>query len=411
LSSICPAAGDVGTAVYLVENVNTPGKGALTRNLVRITFASDGTLEKTVVLTVDQRFFGHSGGHQIVDGRFVVTKYGGVIDLQTGTVIHDMDWGDLLGVENGRIFYSASNMRHDRGYFTFDLRTGTESKLLAPGKWGMPGLRSPDQTMSIRQEYRKTGNALGPGGVTLLEMMSLTNPYLDVLPPAGLFGSGSSRPTKELGDGEYKFELSRASADAFMPNRSQHPFLWLDNQQILTQRRNGELLVLNVDGSTHDLVEIPVAKQEPPLSAPRLIRDPDGRIIYTIGIWHETGEMRGDKKLRESVSTDFIIDVATRVATPTSRRSLGFGFAISLTEDAEGVRTIYKDDAEIGQWKCVPYQIAAAPGLIAVLYRDPAARYGDLKGVAIWSKTEGIWQTVSMWPNDLIGWVTTESSK
>ncbi len=59
----------------------------------------ENKLVRETLVSRDQRFFGHFGGHQIALGRFIVTSYGGVIDIQAKKVILDEQDGKLLGLE------------------------------------------------------------------------------------------------------------------------------------------------------------------------------------------------------------------------------------------------------------------------------------------------------------------------
>ena len=81
-----------GPALYLVaDRANAEGL-VHKRDLVRMTFDQDGKPAAETVISLDQRFFSHFGGHRLTDDRYAVTRYGGVIDLTTGNTIATLEF-------------------------------------------------------------------------------------------------------------------------------------------------------------------------------------------------------------------------------------------------------------------------------------------------------------------------------
>jgi hypothetical protein len=119
-----------------------------------------------------------------------------------------------------------------------------------------------------------------------------------------------------------------------------------------------------------------------------LWRDKQGKIIYSCG------------------TEDSLIDVPDRVASPLKSYSLGHGFEASIAVDKERRRSVCYGGKAIGQWVFNPHEAMTAPGLLAFAYVRPSedANLGSPDGIAVWSPRAGVWQTIKMWVNDLIGW-------
>jgi hypothetical protein len=348
LLQVPAAQADSSPALYVIENV---GGVVKTRNLVRLSMNRESKLVRETLLTKDQRFFGHFGGHRIALGQFLVTPYGGIIDIQTRKVIHDEEDGKVLGLEDGKVVYRIDISSRPSGLFSFDLKERKVEKVDKGEHWDLPGMKSPDKTMSIETEDTLDG-------VIRLHRLG--------------------QAPKELGKG-FRFTYSR---DASRNGRGATP-LWLDGERILAVQTNRKLVILTTQGAVEKSIEI---KDAPAgvLLPPDLWRDEQGRIIYSCG------------------RKDFLIDVPNRVASPLKNFSLGHGFEASVVVDREKRRSVYYDGKAIGQWMFSPFEAETAPGLLAFPYFKPS-EYAP-EGIAVWNKRVGDWQTVKMWVNDLIGW-------
>ncbi len=349
------AQADASWALYAVENIADDQGVVKTRSLVRISMDRENKLVKETLLSKDQRFFGHFGGHRIVQGRFIVTGYGGVIDIQTRKVIHDEDDGEVLGLENDKVVYRINNSLRGSGLFSFDPKERKVEKLNKGGHWDLPGVESPDKTMSIETENTFDG-------VIRLHRLG--------------------QVPKELGKG-FRFTYRR---DASWSREGATP-LWLDDEHILAVQTNRKLAILTTQGRVEKSIEINDAPAGV-LTPPRLWQDVKGRIIYSCG------------------NKRYLIDVPNRPASPLKRYSLGHGFEASVAIDKEQRRPVYYESKAIGQWVFSPGESETAPGLIAFPYVRPAehANLGYPAGVAVWNKRIGDWQMLKMSVNDLIGW-------
>jgi hypothetical protein len=346
---------DSSSALYVIENLTSDRGVVETRNLVRLSMDRENKLVKETLLSKDQRFFGHDGGHRIVLGRFIVTKYAGIIDVQAGKVINDEQDGEVLGVEDGKVVYRIDNTFRLSGVFSFDLKELKVAMVKKGEHWDLPGVKSPDKTMSIETQGFYDGvirlHRLGKEPKELAKDFRITYSYL---------------------------------ASAFLKGA---PCLWLDGEYILAGQTNRKLVILTTQGAVETSIEIKDAPAEV-LSPPYLWRDTQGKIIYTCG-----GE-------------DFLIDVPNRVASPLKSYSLGHDFEASVAVDKYSRRSVFYKGKAIGQWVFNDREAVTAPGLIAFTYVRPSegANLGYPDGIAVWNTRVGDWQTIKMWVNDLIGW-------
>lgn len=346
LLHLAPIPTESPPALYLIEDIATQGV-VKTRALIRISLNRDNKLVKETLLEKDQRFFGHFGGHLIAQGRFVVTRYCGVIDIRDRKVIHDEQHGELLGREDGKVIYRIDEDQP----ISFDLTTGKTTKLERGTHWELPGAKSPDNTMSVKQGHDGT-----------LRLYRIGNKPLD------------------LGK---DFVITQSRYASLAP---EIPCLWLDADHILTVQSNRKLVTVTTKGVVEQFVEVKDASNEL-LSSPTLWTDKAGRIIYSCGNY-------------------FIVDTRTRMALPLDRFKLGNEFEASVEVDEEQRHTIFHAGKKIGEWVCFPLGAKTAPGLIALDYATLARDVKNLRyptGVAIWSSATNEWQSMKL-SVELIDW-------
>ncbi len=211
--------------------------------LLRVEFESGEPMPPEVVWEGSPSFF--DTRNQIVDERYVVASTGGVIDVWAKDILRDPH-GTLIEVTGGRVISSESNPPRKNSIFAFDLKTRKSVQLAGreEAPYLLPGKRSPDGTKSVETLF------------TSLTLHRLEHPPR----PLGSFHVHQSVLSSNIGN---------------------PPVLWLDDARFLTQHGNGNLIAVSLDGTRTPVVEVP-AKTEV-IGAPRLERDPDGRIIYYCG--------------------------------------------------------------------------------------------------------------------------------
>lgn len=242
-----------------------------------------------ILTTPDKEVRFDMGRSRIFHNRYAATHWGDVVDIQKHSVIHDSKGEVLVDREGGSLILYRSN---DRGFYSFDLHTQQHRTLEDPGKWALllkglglsdVGVLSPDGTRAVVEGVpevsEKTKRLTSIGG--RLSLCTLDG------------------QTKKLAE-SFGNELSiRASFFG------QIPVLWLDNERVLTQKSNGKLVILKMEGIVEPAVNFAVPTV--PLIPSSLSRDPEGRIIYQCG-------------------ESYVIDVDKQQSTRLEWVNLGHGF-------------------------------------------------------------------------------------
>jgi hypothetical protein len=348
--------------LYLVEFVRTDNEDKNVDRLIRATLAPNGSLTKEVAFTARRNFFGDPGKAHIVNKRYIVTEYGGVIDAKAGRLLLDQGYGgELLGVEGGKVVYRVHDLRAPRldekvpkevaekfGDWSFDLAKGTRVRA-AEKHWALRGTASPDRSKAV-------------------------------------FSGGRGRLWLDLGKG---LEQELGKDFAVTPDKyAEHafelraPVLWLDNERILTQQGNGKMVTVDLKGKVTPVCEIAGA---PAVNdSPRLRRDAKKRIIYQCG------------------RAEYVIDVEKKSAAPLEEYALGHGFETPVETAPRGFRTIYFEGKPVGAAIFVPADIRTGPEVIAVWNLGDAGSRRYL-GV-LWTKLGFAWRGLDMDYCGLIGW-------
>jgi len=349
--------------LYLVEFVRTDNKDKNVDRLIRATLAPDGKLTKEVVFTARRYFFGDPSKSRIINKRYIVTEYGGVIDAKEGRLLLDQGYGgELLGVEGGKVVYRIHNLRAPRidqkgpkeaaekfGDWSFDLAKGTRVRP-AEKHWALRGTASPDRSKAVHCGGRGTL-------------------WLD------------------LGNGAQQQELGKDFA-VTQDKYAEHPFelrapvLWLNDERILTQQGNGKMVTVDLKGKVTPVCEIAGARAVN--DSPRLMRDPKKRIIYQCG------------------RAEYVIDVEKKSVAPLEEYDLGHGFETPVETGPRGFRTIYFEGQAVGAGVFVPADIRTGPEVIAKWNLGDA---GSRRYVGVlWTKLGFAWRALDMDYCGLIGW-------
>jgi hypothetical protein len=355
LLHISAAQTESSPALYVVENVASNRGLVETGSLVRLSMDRENKLERETLLSRDRNFFSDWGGYRIALGRYIVTKYGGVIDIRAKRVIHDEQGGKLLGLDDGKAFYRVENAFRVNGVFSFDLKERKVATIQKGTHWDLLGSKSPDNTMSVETDTTFDG---------------------------AIWLHRPGKSPQKLATG-FHFTYSLLASPIWVGV----PCLWLDGEHILTVQLNRKLVILTTLGTVKKSIEVNDAPAEV-TSPPRLWRDQRGQVIYSC-----------ENKY-------FLIDVSNGVASPLETHSLGHGFEASVTTDEQQRCFVYHDGKAIGQWVLNPFRAETAPGRLAFAFvrPDKNANLGYPDGVAVWDEHVGDWRTIKMWVSDLIGW-------
>jgi RNA polymerase sigma factor (sigma-70 family) len=353
-------------SLLLIEDVVGATGSVDTRRLVRVRFKAGVPGKPEVVYSDDQRFFSHFGGHRVHDNRYVVTKFGSVLDLKTNTWIHKELDGEVRAIEGGRVIYSMANVTKPEGVFAFDLGKKTVQKIAdhgTPAALHWHGVRSPDGKRSIY-----------PGrGLWELTVLGLKDQ------PVSL-GAG--------------FGFTLVGTAAWVPTARELPVVWLDDDTILTTTANDRLISVNVkDGSRTEVVQIKPEPHSAWISTPpTLLRDATGAVVYCVG------------------RQVYRIDVAKKTYEWTDRKPLGHGVEFMQTPPWKMEQVILRNGkpAEVGRVAngvAVVSHVTPTDHYVAMIVRDNKKVAKDGIRVRVWSAATDKWVSLDLMANSIVGWV------
>lgn len=171
------------------------------------------------------------------------------------------------------------------------------------------------------------------------------------------------------------------------------PFLWLDNNRILTQQRNGRIiLVTDNDQSSEPELIADIPNLKPALSSPSFEVAPDGTVYYYISM-----EKIGSKY--------FKIDVEGKSYKPLEYLPIGNNFSIEVETEkrAQNIRYLGKN---IGTYWCSTWDAKTTDGHLAVLYGSEGSNLGYPEGVAVWNRHNAKWFKIKHnWGHRILGWI------
>jgi hypothetical protein len=168
---------------------------------------------------------------------------------------------------------------------------------------------------------------------------------------------------------------------------SDFPMLWLTNSRLLTQRANGRLVTVDLDGTVADVVTV---KGVPKVTHTSFRRDGNGAVLYSAG-----GAL-------------YRIDVARKTAEPTVWWGVGHGFEVSDERNKSEEYTFRYGGKEIGRYRCQRFAVSTTPGYLAVPFdRGGNGPFPRPVGIAVWSAATGEWTTLEnphLGHGPIIGW-------
>ena len=337
-------------ALLVSECGGAPGRSCEKYNLLRFRFRNGVLVSKDLILTTDYTQVRYDlGNNHIYRNRYVITNWGDVVDIQDKKLLHD-GRGEYVAAEGDLIVQHESGTDF-RGHSYYDLKQNRYRRFVVPIKWDLPGLLAPDQMKSVDGEM---------GDRIWLHHFN--------------------QEKKLLGSG---FRVDQALESSFI---GRPPVFWLDNTRILTQRDNGEIVVLQLDGTIRPIVKIPITT--PNYSQPYFFRDPGGRIIY------------------RCCSRTFVINVEEKSYTPHEWTTLGFGFDAQTETDPSYGHVIRYQGKEVGRLWASVWGAPAIDGYVAFEYGEVGSNLGYPKGIQVWSSANSKWTIIENKRSPrIIGWI------
>lgn len=274
--------------------------------------------------------------------RYLITSHGDIVDLKEKKVIHDSD-GSIFAFRGNRIYIYVNN-DDDRGLYFFDLvRRKYElarkfDENVAKGRLSPNGVRSAD---------------MSSGGLDIFEQ-----------------GDGKRTIKGEFGSTFFTFDGELTSA----------PFVWLDDETIVTRTTAAEIVSFNVVNNKRTLLAT--------------IKGPE-KCYSTLQIDHL-------KRLIYKCEDRYIIDVKKKTYTPLPSEPIG---EFTATDKPDGFETFYYRGKEIGTfWSTDPF--TASGNFVVFPYGEAKTNKAYPKGIKTWNAITSEWTTIDIdWHPEIITWI------
>lgn len=174
------------------------------------------------------------------------------------------------------------------------------------------------------------------------------------------------------------FQIYVNKLSSYMP---QLPLLWIDDHRILTQKSNGNLVIVSTDGKVTPFLQVPCALDD----VPDLERNRSGKIVYECrgAIYALDVENRKYEKIRHDLGNNFDVD------------SVGGG------------NVYYFNGKEIGR---EGIDAVTTKSYLALLYaeaKNGVIESAEIKTIKVWNETKRDWAviTVDGWGAQILGWI------
>lgn len=311
---------------------------------------------------------------RVYRNRYVITDFGDIVDITTRQFIH---WGGngsgftrLLEVEGDYVYIHQPSTDE---YYYFNLANLETKEMEDPGSLSLPGLLSPNGSMSV------TSIGWSEGQIWLH--------YLN-------------GEAEMLGEGFFVEYSPLASSMLGVP------LFWLDSERVLTQKSNGEIIIVTVDGSVVPVVNIDLSQLDfapagmTGAARASIYRDFNDRIIYSIRLIGPEGKFCDNR---------FVIDVENESYSTYHPEWIPLGHEFEYSSKGDNTVLRYKGN-EIGHEKCFNegYE-RTIKGHIAITRQESCDIYPT--SIRVWSNANGNWTSMDfefpIWItySSIIGWI------
>ncbi len=325
-----------------------------TQHLVKYNFLDGNFVGKESILTVktlDLRF--DLGENRIYQNRYIITNWGDIIDLKSNSILHKSE-GELIEINGDDVIIKVDRVDKE-GIFKFNLKTRKYTKLNSPNIYEVEGAVSPDKAKFAYYIFLQ-----------------------------GLVIEQFENKKKTKVKGSFGVELDEV-ANEF----GKLPIFWIDNDRFLTQRSNGDIVIVNTQGKLTPLLRIPVKNS--PYISPVFYRNVRGQIIYDIGQEYLIDLDRKNYKLLELEDFGEFI-VKTGLSEPTY--------------PSNHQNEYYYLDKQIGSYWTSDININK--NFIAVAYScdGKPESLGSPKGISVWNNLKNDWISFEIkWSPEIMGWI------
>jgi hypothetical protein len=309
---------------------------------------------------------------RVIENRYAITPAGQIFDLQLEEFRHGQNYRDgYLGYDGNYAYYRRySQWGKPRGVYYFDISIGREPILIQDRSatiYKMANISYFDDP-GFSSDYRYYAFFKSP-------VYSISNELW----------------IKEIETGEEwiiaeDFHTGAGSGSILHP--SPPPFIWLEGYRILTQKDDGVLITVNLNGNIRNLLQINTEKKL--YASPKFELDNNGNIVYTCGL-------------------PYLIDLDKRTAAEYLWKPLGYGFEVNAIRKEEDnyFKTVKYMGEFIGEWWSSMPDYAVNENYIALPYRDEEFPRSAVDGIAVWSAHTEQWTKIELDEfNGFLGWIS-----
>lgn len=329
-----------------------------TLQLTRVCFDQGTPKPAELIVEIEpDKMPGIHGVDCVRQDRFLVLEPGIVIDLAARKVVREWKRGtQFVGCEDQRVI-----MRHWQPVADLefcDFRSGATGRVEDSSPWRV-----------VMKTRTASEGALSPDG-RLVAYMDSKGPRNDALYVVSLDAG-----PRLIASG-FSFAIGLMAS----PYSSTTPFVWIDASRIVTQRSNGVLVVVHLDGKVEPLVTIPVKTTG--AMQPFLRLDPGGRVLF-------------------SGNETWIVDVDAKQFRREESKAVGHGFEVAPADAAKGTPlTVLHEGRDVGQIACGRWHAETTRGGVAI-----DCEQGAGSKVVAWNTGSGAWSTIEQGMRGVIGWV------
>jgi hypothetical protein len=340
------------TYSLILNEYGEDSDGEQTQTLVRYRFKAGVMASREPIITALNKDFHFRFGSQVYRNRYVISSFGDVFDLVSKQILLKSR-GDLIYLKGDSIVIRV-NRTNESGYFAFNLSTHEYSRIEKNGFWKDPSFFCTSE--------------VSPNGQTRASGCN-----------DGLWLQFRDGRRKQL-ESKFSSEGTVECSDLYKP-----PFIWADDDHILTQLTNGHLVRVDLAGNVEPLLTTPVF--DPPVCGPEFRRDGDNRIYY------------------EATNEAWLIDTTKRTSEPYLWKAQGDGFEIEFQRNAAYGRIIRYLHREIGRLWCD--SASTTTGHIALQFCPVGSNLVCRDGVKVWSSENSQWTTIKVaFLAGIVGWIS-----
>lgn len=329
-----------------------------TEEIVRYDFKSGEFVSKEVILSTPNDVFRFKAfGNLIYQKRYLISGSGSIFDIQTKKLLGD-GRGQLIDIVGNDVIFEENRLDR-KGFFAFNLETAQYRQLPSPNVFELRGEEFPNNRGQLSPNKKIFGYWKLTGFKAKFQFTEVEK----------------LKSVKTIKGSFY------ASCSMSCSGGTEAPFVWIDDESIITQRSNGDIVSININGKVRQIVKIKI--DEDPDSLPTFDKDEFGNISYYCN------------------GTTYLIDVKNKTYTK-DKSILGNDFE-RVDGEIFWAEYFYKGKSIGRVWGSSPF---THKGFLVIDYAKEGKNLGYPDGIKIWNDIKKDWITIEVkWGVEILGWI------